>query len=100
LGSIIEEFREKEPNRRVIVGGDFNMDKDELELDSTISPDSHLEKAGRKANYQTRKLTPFRVRMDLRFNTSLFRQLIMSNMRIVGVIYRISTAKDRTKVEI
>jgi hypothetical protein len=65
-------------------------------LDSTISPDSHLE----KANYQTKKLTLFRMRMDLRFNTSLFRQLIMPSMKMVAVIYRISTAKDRNKVEI
>jgi hypothetical protein len=40
------------------------------------------------------------MRMDLRFNTSLFRQLIMPSMRMVGVIYKISSVKDRAKVEI
>jgi endonuclease/exonuclease/phosphatase family metal-dependent hydrolase len=32
MGSIIDVFRENEPDGRVIVGGDFNMDKEELEL--------------------------------------------------------------------
>jgi hypothetical protein len=40
------------------------------------------------------------MRMDLRFNASLFRPLIMPNMRMVAVIYKISTAKDRNRVEI
>jgi hypothetical protein len=67
-------------------------------INRTIGLESHVEKSCRKITYVTRKLTPCRMVMDTRFNVSLFRMLILPNIRMLGEVYRISEDSHKRKV--
>jgi hypothetical protein len=68
-------------------------------VNGSLAVEPHLEKAKRKSDYQTRKLTPMRLELDLRFNARMFQTTIMPNMRMIGVIYTEANKGDKEKVE-
>lgn len=69
-------------------------------LNSQLTPTNHLQETGRKADFQTHKLSPLRRHLDLRFNVSLFKMLIMPGIRLLGCVYKDTSITEQKKIEI
>lgn len=67
-------------------------------MNQTLSPASHLEKASRKVGFITGRLAPIRRQLNLKFNIRLFKSLIMPSVRMVGVLFKISTESWKGKI--
>ncbi len=64
-----------------------------------LGPAPHLEKASLKVAYITKKLAPCRYILDTRFNTDLFKMLVVPNVRMLGTVYRLADDNGKEKVE-
>jgi len=59
---------------------------------------SHLAKEGRKMEYVTRKMAPLRLKLDWKFNTNIFKTMLLPNIRLLGTIYKISNDNEKRKI--
>lgn len=72
-------------------------------LGTWISPSmkssAHLAKECKKADFIQRILAPLRLQGDLRFNSNMFRTLILPGIRLVGILHSQSIATEQSKMK-
>jgi len=48
--------------------------------------------------YVTRKMAPLRLKLDWKFNTNIFKTMLLPNIRLLGTIYKISNDNEKRKI--